>query len=193
MVWRPDYLTLAEAKAFLRVTDTVDDVEIAGWVTAASRAIDARCNRQFGKLAAAAVRTYREPASYDPRSGLWLVEIDDVQDATGMTVGGVTYATSGAVLLPDNAPADGLPWTRLGFTTCPTMPLAVLAVWGWTGVPAQVPAATKLQCSRWNKRRDSPYGIAGSPDQGSEMRLLAKLDPDVATTLAGLSRRRRAG
>ena len=193
MPWRPDYLTLADAKAFLRVDDTVDDAEITGWITAASRAIDKRCNRQFGKLSVAAARTYRRPAVYDPLLGLWLVEIDDVQDVTGMLVGGVAYAASGAVLLPDNAPADNEPWQRLSFTTCPTTPLVVTAVWGWTAVPAQVPAAAKLQCSRWNKRRDSPYGIAGSPDQGSEMRLLAKLDPDVATTLAGLSRRRRVG
>lgn len=193
MTWKPDYVTLAEVKAYLRVDDSADDVELQAWVTASSRAVDDRCNRQFGQLAAPAARTYRACPVYDREAAMWVVDIDDLQDATGFTVNGVAYATSGAVLLPDNAPADGLPWWRLGFTTYPTMPLVNVGRWGWTAVPAQVPAACKLQCARWNARRDSPYGIAGSPEQGSEMRLLAKLDPDVATTLAGLSRRRKVG
>lgn len=193
MPWKPDYITVAELKSYLDLTDTVDDVELQTWCTAASRAINKKTNRQFGQLAAPAARVYRRPAVYDLTTQLWLVEIDDVQDVTGMTVAGTAYASSGAVLQPDNAPADSEPWTRLGFTACPTMPLTVVARWGWTTVPAQVTGAAKLQANRWNSRRRAPFGIAGSPEQGSEIRLLAKLDPDVATTLAGLSRRRRAG
>jgi hypothetical protein len=191
--WKPDYITLAELKSFLDIADSVDDVQLQMWCTAASRAIDKKTNRQFGQLTAAAARVYRRPAFYEPSSQLWMVEIDDVQDVTGMTVGGVAYASSGATLLPDNAPPDGVPWTRLGFATCPTAPLTVVARWGWTTVPTQVVAAAKLQANRWNARRRSPLGVAGSPEQGSELRLLAKLDPDVATTLAGLSRRRQVG
>ncbi|HEY9338824.1 MAG TPA: phage gp6-like head-tail connector protein [Kribbella sp.] len=193
MTWRPDYITAAELAAYLNVTDSLDDAELVVWVTAASRAVDKRCNRQFGKLSTAAARTYRRPAVYDVVTGLWLVEIDDVQDVTGLTVGGVAYASSGATLLPDNAPADGVPYERLGFTDAPTVPVVVSAVWGWTAVPSQVVGAVKLQGARWNARRNSPLGIAGSPDQGSEMRLLARLDPDVSTTLTGLARRRRVG
>jgi hypothetical protein len=198
--WKPDYLTLPEGKAFLRISDTQDDTEIPGWITAASRAIDTRCNRQFGQLAAPAARVYRRPAVWDPVTGLWIRQIDDTMTVTGMTVGGVAYASSGAVLLPDNAPADGMPWTALGFADRPDesypgspVSLTVVSQWGWLTVPAAVPAAVKLQLNRWNKRRDSPYGIAGTPADGSEMRLLARLDPDVAVTLAGLARRRRVG
>lgn len=199
MPWKPDYLTAAEAAAFLRVPtgDTVDAAEIAVWVTTASRAIDQWCNRQFGQLAAPAARTYRRTADYDPSVGLWCLDVDDVQDSTGLLVGGVAYASSGAVLLPDNAPADGRPWTRLGFTSAPTLPypgvsssVVVTARWGWTAVPVQVTAAARLQTGRWNFRRDAPAGIAGSPDSGSEVRLLARLDPDLKTSLAGLRRRR---
>lgn len=200
MPWKPDYLTLAEARSYLRVPagDTADDGEIAVWITAASRAIDDRCNRQFGQLAAPAARVYRQAPAYDPESGMWLLRIDDVQDVTGLLVGGVAYASSGAVLMPDNAPADSRPWTALGFTAQPTLSypgapvsVTVTARWGWTAVPTQVAAACRLQVNRWNWRRDAPAGIAGSPDSGSEIRLLAKLDPDVAKTLAGLSRRRK--
>lgn len=200
MPWKPDYITTADLKLYLDIGDVVDDVQLATWCTASARAIDKRCNRQFGQLAGPAARTYRRPPVLNPETGLYELEIDDVQDVTGALVNGVAYASAGAVLLPDNAPADGLPWTRLGFTTCQTVstpgaPVAnvITMRWGWTAVPSQVVGASKLQANRWNARRRSPLGVAGSPDQGSEIRLLARLDPDVATSLAGLSRRRRAG
>ncbi|MET9303200.1 hypothetical protein ABZX66_28155 [Micromonospora aurantiaca] len=192
MPWKPDYLTPPEAAEFVRAPG-VDEAELATWCTAASRAIDKRCNRQFGQVDTLTARTYRRPAVYDVVSGLWLLEIDDVQDVTGLTVGGTALASSGATLLPDNAAADGRPYERLGFEDCPGGPVVVAAVFGWSAVPAQVIGATKLQVSRWSSRRDSPYGVAGSPSDGSELRLLARLDPDVSTTLAGLSRRRRVG
>jgi hypothetical protein len=199
--WKPDYITTADLKLYLGgISDSVDDVQLATWCTASSRAIDTCCNRQFGQLAAPAARTYRRPPVFNQTSGLWELSIDDLQTTTGFLVNGVAYASSGAVLLPDNAPADGVPWTRLGFTTAPTLSTpgspktnVLTGQWGWTAFPAQVVGAAKLQSNRWNERRRSPFGVAGSPAQGSELRLLAKLDPDVATTLAGLSRRRQVG
>lgn len=199
MPWKPDYITVAEASAYLQIPagDTVDNVELQVWVTSASRAIDRYCNRQFGQLAAPAVRVYQRPAFYDPIEGLWCQEIDDVQDITAATVNGVAFASSGAVMLPRNAPADGLPWEAIGYPTMPllTAPgapvLSTLSMrWGWAAQPAQVGGACRLQVSRWNFRRSAPAGIAGSPDSGSEMRLLSRLDPDVKTTLLGLRRRR---
>jgi hypothetical protein len=59
-------------------------------------------------------------------------------------------------------------------------------------VPSAVKLATRLQASRFMARRDSPYGVAGSPDAGSEIRLLSRVDPDVAVALRGFSRPRRA-
>lgn len=199
MTWKPDYITAADLKAYLRVTDTVDDVELAAWATASSRAVDRACNRQFGQLAAPAARVYRRAPAYDLTTGLFVLEIDDLMISTGLTINGTAYAAyAGAVLLPDNAPADGLPWTRLGMTAWPTLstpgaPIlnTLVGQWGWSTVPTQVLQACKLQAARWNFRRDAPSGVAGSPDQGSELRLLAKLDPDVATVLSGLVRRRK--
>ncbi len=67
------------------------------------------------------------------------------------------------------------------------------APWGWAAVPGAVHYAALLQASRFLGRRDSPYGVAGSPprrDSGSgisvaakEMRLMDVLDPDVAASL----------
>lgn len=187
MVWKPDYVTLPEGRTFLRGTETVDDVETAVWITAASRAVDEHCHRQFGSTVAT-TRVYRRPPAWDPELCLWVVDIDDVQDTTGMTVAGVALASSGAVLLPDNAPSEGRPYERLGFAVKPTMPLSVFTPWGWLTVPTQVKGAVRLQLSRFDSRRDSPYGIAGSPSEGSELRLLARIDPDVAMSLRGLGR-----
>lgn len=189
MPWAPDYLTPTDAADFVRGGDEAD---LATWCTAASRAIDKKCNRQFGQVDALTARTYRRRSVWSGALCLWLVEVDDVQDVTGMTVGGVSLAESGAVLLPDDAAEKGKPYERLGFEDRPDAPLVASALWGWDEVPAGVVGACKLQVSRWSARRDSPYGVAGSPTDGSELRLLARLDPDVATTLAGLARRRRA-
>lgn len=60
-------------------------------------------------------------------------------------------------------------------------------------VPATVKLATEMQASRWAKRRDAPFGIAGSPEMGSELRLLPKLDPDVEVLLNGQGERTRYG
>lgn len=192
MPWKPDYLTAADAAEFVYAPG-VDEAELATWCTAASRAIDKKTNRQFGQVDVLTTRTYRRPAAYSAALDLWLVEIDDVQDVTGMTISGAPLADSGAVLLPDDAPERGKPYERLGFADCPAGPLVGAALWGWLEFPAGVVGACKLQVSRWSARRQSPYGVAGSPSDGSELRLLARLDPDVATTLAGLSRRRRVG
>lgn len=200
MAWSPDYVTAANLDSYLEIGDSVDDTLFAGWATSASRAVDNWCNRQFGQLAAPVARVYRRVPFYNPTTGLWELQIDDLQVLTGFTVNGVAFASSGAVLLPDNAPADGVPYTRIAFAVQPapsgpgvSVVNTLVGQWGWTAVPAAVPMACRLQASRWNFRRNSPAGVAGSPDQGSEVRLLARLDPDVGVVLAGLSRARRPG
>lgn len=51
-------------------------------------------------------------------------------------------------------------------------------------VPASINLATLIQAARFVKRRDAPFGVAGSPDMGNELRLLARLDPDVLVLVA---------
>jgi hypothetical protein len=94
-------------------------------------------------------------------------------------------------LEPVNAAQWGRPFTQLRVNTGSTAKpngdrheVTIDAVWGWDAVPVPVEQATLLQASRFHARRFSPYGVAGSPEQGSEMRLLAKLDPDVELALA---------
>jgi hypothetical protein len=54
----------------------------------------------------------------------------------------------------------------------------VQGVWGWAATPAEINMATLIQASRLFVRRQSPFGIAGTPDLGT-VRLSAKLDADV--------------
>lgn len=191
MALYPDYVTVAEAAAYLRIDDALDDVELGLWVTAASRAIDQRCNRQFGLAAAPAVRTYRRAPYYEFNSGMWLVDIDDVQTTAGMIVNGVAFASSGAVLLPDSAPAEGQPWTTIGFATPPypsypglPAPTVITMTPGWTTVPPQVKAGAKLQVKYWSDLRDK----GGDVQTG-----MTRLNKGIADSLAGLSRRRAVG
>lgn len=188
MTWAPDYLTSSDAKAYLRVDDAVDDAQIATAITGASRAIDRACGRQFGVLAAAEERAYL--AEYDRHSTPvgWLVQIDDVATATGMVVKVGTTVVTRYTREPLNAVAKGGVWTAVRIAVdAEAQPdadtgwiVSVTALWGWSAVPSTIAHACKIQTSRFLSRRDSPFGVAGSPADGSELRLLARVDPDVA-------------
>lgn len=200
MPWAPDYASLAELKHALApgITDSVDDAELELALSAASRAIDTYCGRQFGRLESAAARYYQSTSA-----GTAAVVIDDLMDTTGLVVktgsGDGTFPTtltldSQVRLFPWNAAADGRPYIMLvgiGGTrwTRGERTVEVTARWGWSAVPAQVKQACLLQAARIFRRKDAPFGILGSPELGSEIRLLSSLDPDVAVLLGGLRRR----
>lgn len=194
MSWKPDYIDADDLGDYLRIGDDADDVLLAIAATTASRIVDGHCNRQFGNVAAEA-RSYT--AWYDYERRLWVVDIDDLaDDDPTVTVAGETV--TGWELEPANAVAEGKVWTRLtlpwsALTRQPGYKVDVIAPWGWPSVPTSVVQASLLQGSRLNVRRNSPFGIAGSPDQGSEMRLLARVDPDVKVALTGYRRPRKAG
>lgn len=188
MAWAPDYLTVAQLREYAGVSGNARPGELADIVTSASRAVDRACRRQFGKLTVAAIRYYE--ATYDRDVQVYRADIEDLQDTTGLVVtdpDGSAVAAADYTLLPRNAAADGKPYTAILVPSAGLYSLSGL--WGWSAVPAAVPLAVRLQGSRWVHRRESPWGIAGSPDSGGELRLLERLDPDVATSLRGYMRR----
>jgi hypothetical protein len=84
---------------------------------------------------------------------------------------------TGYDLEPINALAEGRPWTELWVRstsavqpTCLEHGVRVTALWGWSAVPPAIEEACLLQASRLLSRRDSPLGVAGSPEAGSEVR-----------------------
>jgi len=205
MTWEPDYVTSAVAKAELRIHDDIDDAQIARKITAASRAIDLFTKRQFGQVATAEAR-YFSPW-YDEDQRRWVAEIDDLMDLTNAAVAvdsgdddefDNTIALADYRFRPRNAVVTNRPYTQISILSRATAPLRrpdsvrVTALWGWSSVPVTIQEACLLQVNRLLWRRDAPAGVAGSPSIGSEVRLLAKLDPDVEVMIREYRRMWRA-
>lgn len=189
MTWQPDYTTVADLAAYLRISDDVDDDQLALAITAASRAVDTWCHRQFGNVTPAEDRYY--PIRYDFGRRLRVADIDDLQNISGLSfmIDGVTPLTD-YTLESRNALVKGRPYTRVSYcgSGCE---LTASGLWGWTGVPDTIVQATLLQAARVFMRRTAPFGVLGSPDLTSEIRLSARLDVDVQVMLAAY--RRTAG
>lgn len=191
MPWAPDqYVEITGddgLAAFCR--KPADDSFLPALGTAAARAVDDYCNRQFGQLAAAATFTYDGHNAVRLRDGTWVLPVDDVQDITAATVtvdGAVVAAgLDGYRWWETDAIAKGYPYTAVRFAEQPCGDVEVFAKFGWLAFPAAVIGAVRFQTNRWCIRQESPYGVAGSPDAGTEVRLSARLDPDTRTILAG--------
>jgi hypothetical protein len=201
MAWAPDYVEVEDLREYVTNSSEViaaDEAQYPRAIAAASRAVDKHCRRQFGKADAPVARFYA--ARWSSTLGAWVADIDDLMTVTGLTVeldttGDETYgselATGEYTLRPRNAAADGEPWTELMVSgSASASPsgvdgeLRVTAGWGWSSVPVAVEEACLLQAARFAVRRSAPFGVAGSPDVGSEVRLLSRVDPDVAVSLA---------
>lgn len=204
MAWAPDYCTATDLKTYLRIGDTADDTLLAVCATAASRAVDYSCNRQFGVLSSAAARYYTWAG--EKLDGRQAIPIDDLQTVTSLAVAvdtddnavWETTITNGTDfdLWPYNATENAKPWTHIvlrtgvalgTFNRC-ARSVRVTAKFGWTTVPPLVVEATQLQAARFFSRRNATFGVAGSPEVGSEVRLLERLDPDVAVALRPVRR-----
>ncbi|KUL22352.1 head-tail connector protein [Actinoplanes awajinensis] len=189
MAWKPDYITLAQLKHYLNITHANGDAELAIHVTTASRCVDNYTHRQFGVVDAPAVREVE--GVWDRRLGSHVYEIPDLATAPVEVLDESALAVTGTSLYPRNAVAEGRVWTELRSPRGGV--LTIEALWGWPAVPTEVVNAALLQAARLAKRRDSPFGIAGSPSQGTEIKMLgASLDPDLRTAVAGLRRERWA-
>lgn len=197
-MWKPDYVAVSapydgSAKQYLRIPDTddTDDVQLGLHVSAASRAVDRATLRQFGRDAAVTTRYYT--AEYDWTIRKWIVRVDDMMSVDALVVMSAGQAITGATPWPLNAAAEGKPWTELRLPAEPADHtehlVSVTERFGWLAIPKTVQDATLLQMARFFKRADAPFGVAGSPDSGSEIRLLAKVDPDVAVMLSDFVRR----
>lgn len=194
------YATLAQVKAGLRITDSVDDTLLEMAVESASRAIDSYCNRVFYSTGTAVVRYYSPVDSY-------LCDIDDLVSLTSLYTNSdetqssydILWTSEDRQLEPLNGLADGqpTPFTRIraiGDYTFQTLngeaSVKVTGVFGYSAVPIAITQATVIQASRIYKRLDSPLGII-SGELGT-MRVGTRLDPDVAQLVDGFRKVRMA-
>ncbi len=199
-----EYATAEEFKQAVRVEDTDDDDGIDLALAAASRSVDDHCNRRFWLDPTAVARYF----DYDPRFGA--VFVDDIGSLVDLAVavdqvGDGAYSDAWTLtthyrLAPRNAAADGVPWSSIvtannGTKSFPRGEglVKVTARFGWPATPDPVKQATLIQANRFWKRKDSPYGVAGSAELGSELRLLASLDPDAVGLLKPFRRAKPTG
>jgi hypothetical protein len=182
------YCTLADVKASLRITDTIDDALIENSVNAASRMIDQYCNRYFYSGTAGEVRYYKANDGFT----CW---IDDVQTVTSLQTSSTdpvifdtTWQTADYQLQPNNSRANGSysPYTYIVATDNYLFPVwadialvKVTGTFGWVSVPEPIKFACIIQASRLFKRLESPLGVAGVSDIGI-MRVGSSIDGDVA-------------
>lgn len=192
------YATLAQVKAALRITDTVDDALLEMAVESASRAIDGHTMRSF--YSSGTVTRYYATDDDD------VVYIDDLA-GTAITVetdpnaNGTwanTWAVSDYQLEPLNGYADGLvmPYTRIRAVGNYEFPvfegealIRVTGVFGWSAVPSAITQACVIQASRIFKRLDSPLGVAGFGELGA-IQVTRDLDPDVAQLVSNYRKMR---
>lgn len=180
------YCTLADVKASLRISDTVDDALIEIAVESASRLIDSYCARVFYSMGTATRYFSAQDAYYCP--------INDIQSLTTLKTAvnsngtfDITWAAQDYQLEPLNGYADGITmpytgiralWRYLFPTIGENALVQITGVWGWASVPIAIKQATVIQAARIFKRNDSPLGVAGFGDMGV-LRVGRSLDPDV--------------
>lgn len=182
MAWAPDYTTRTLLKTYLDIQhDDINEL-LDLWITAASRNVDKFCHRQFGQVASLETREY--VPVWDRHLSRSVVRIDDVTNTTGFALRDENgAAVTDYKFYPLNALSKGKAYEELRTTSRLSASVTADARWGWNAVPSSVPTGMLLQAARINARRNSPFGVAGSPQNGSEIRLLAQLDPDFITTL----------
>jgi len=188
------YCTLAQLKAALRITDTLDNDLLEVAIESASREIDGYTERVFFSTSATRI--------YAPQN-IYLVETDDIVSVTSVktSTDGLTFDTTLAStdyqLEPLNGIAGGLstPFTQIRAVGDYLWPayspqtifhleasVQVVGVFGWSAVPTAIKQATIILAMRLFKRLDSPLGIAGFGDMG-QMRV-GRQDPDVEALIA---------
>jgi hypothetical protein len=183
------YASLADVKAALRITDSMDDSLLETAIESASRLIDGFTARSFSN-AGTAVRNFAATDAInliiDDAITVTKVEsTDEIGDSY------TEWTATDYQLEPVNSRADGLysPYTGIRAVNTYTWPVVdyqalvrITGTWGWASVPTAVKQACVIQSSRIFKRLDSPLGVAGFGDMGA-IRVGRYLDPDVEQLL----------
>lgn len=181
------YVTIADMKALLKITDDVDDPQLQLAAEAASALVDGYAGRTFGRVTATRRYTATAPD---------LVLVPDLVSVSAVAVDqdgdGVyeeAWAATDYALWPAWAAAERLPYAglRVSEASARCFPLHLDAVrisgeFGFPAVPPEVVQATLLMAARIFRRRDAIFGVVGGGDMGQAV-VVPRLDPDVAQLL----------
>jgi hypothetical protein len=153
--------------------------------------IDDYTNRFFWKDGT----TQSPVVRYYTPNDIWTLYTDDFISITALATDDnfnqtwdTVWDSTDWMLEPINNPRRGWPYNRIlaigSYIFPANLPQSVkmTGVFGWNSVPPEVNSACIIQASRIFNRRQSPFGIAGSPDIGT-VRLLSRLDADVEALL----------
>jgi hypothetical protein len=184
------YISRDELKHILSIDpdNTEDDALVDRAIRGASRALEKRSGwPTFWNTVTAVTRTVDVTGNLVRvrRSGYSYSKLllrNGIASAVGFSVAG----HSGAVLMPEDALAEGEPCDeiRLPYGSYGSGGnLQITAVWGWPEVPADITMAAQMQAHRYYDRKGSPGGLQGSAEWGISR--IPALDPDVLAILKG--------
>ena len=157
------YVTLAQLKSWLKITDTTDDSELDDALASVSVEIENQTGRQFNNAGVVSTRVF-EPLAPT------LVRFDDFHTTTGLivVVDGQTWSTDDYKLLPLNGLNNGRPWVynRLKPLCGRWLPtgrasVSITANWGWATVPKPIYEACLIASSETFALKDARFGVAG--------------------------------
>ena len=184
------YVTRADVKQYLGITEADDDQLIADLISSADKAIDAYTDRHFE--ASTKTRYYlRGDLMEDDPQALWLG--DDLLSLTSVANGdadGTAILTSDFFLLPRNY---GPPYHQLRLKTDSTSSwewdtdcyVAVVGTWGYsTTPPANIVQAARRLAGYYYRQKDSQvFDVTALPEQGV-ITVPAGIPADVKVLLA---------
>jgi hypothetical protein len=198
-------ISVAALRTHLGIDDQGDDGTLTRAVDAANERVAKYCGapyRIFDKTATddASARVYRPTDQCE-------LYVHDFWTTTALVVK-VDFADSGTfgttwtlgtdfILEPDNAVADGEPFTKIVavgtyFPIWNVRPsVQVTAAWGWPSIPARATEAALLEAAKVWKRKDSPEGVLGGFGDFNAVRVSQFADPDAARDLGPLRRKDR--
>lgn len=182
----PVYTTVDDVKAYLGITNTNYDDEIAADVAAAARWIDENCDQIF-------YETDVETRGYIPQNPGYCIT-DGISEFVSLNAQeSIWVRDSDFMLEPLNAAAQGRPFNAIRTIARPFIftlsqipagwagfdgRVYVTAKFGWPAVPNQIVQANKIMAARYFHRRNAPLGvIAFSTEVGFRM---AGADADAA-------------
>lgn len=171
------YVTLAELKDYLRITNSSSDAILQDILDASTVWIDNTCgapDRQFAADSSVSTFTVSTYGRVLVKGTRYALLVPDIASPTGLLVNGVAFTAA--------LPGGGRPITEL-LTSAGWLDedVTVTAKRGWPSVPDPVVQAQKILASRLWKRKDSPEGVLGN-DQWGVIRV-SRVDPDVMALL----------
>lgn len=177
------YASLQDLKARLDITGSEGNYVLEQVLEAASRQVDGWCGRTFAE--GDVVRRLTAD------SYCLMILPEDLYEITAIAVdrdGDGIYETPWLVTDVDGQPFQG-PVQVLRPRNGKVFPthryaVQVTGLWGFgSDVPPAIREATLLQAARLYKRKDAPFGVAGTADHG-QLQTISRVDPDVKELIA---------